>query len=682
MVKLKSCGRVLARNRREATIVHQQTAKQPFGYSTLLNFAADGTKHVLLTSDAEEFLFRTKCHQGQIFQPFTQQCLRPDCHEDEIPYNGDCIEKDLKIQGKENICMDFYIAYKLSDNLPEPIAQDDFKLTLVQTLIEHFDFNPENIILPNNLFDNTSQCLNPEGFMASYMMWNSTNLDEMMSKTPKYIINTAKPSNEHKRCKDTNTKQEDTKLSKVVFSLKFTGQNSEFVDLNETLKARQFEKVLNISLFDIIYRGNTSESTLAGSGCIYDMDAQSLEESWCQGFEQKYFDDQFYVEFKGTDIISVHIKQTGKTYRKTEFQYTAVLDGPFWGDISQVVSTCDVYPEIKANLSSCVTVPLSFKNYELMNNRSIHVPILDEFNVQMPFENEARPKIQSVFGLNEYQYLNYGDTNLNLEDIIDGSIKPNISICVPSALVELVFELDMWDKLKINQSCSYLQDFGHGSSIAGVVCSGVSMIAMIMILVTYSIFRSLRTLPGVSLMNLTVALILSQLMFHVGLLVPKDWEDTSYVCFSTAVLTHYCTLASFTWMNVMAYSSYRAFGANLKTRLMQLNKRHLLFNALYGWGLPAIFVLVCALVDYAYRDKKHIGYGLVAAVKIVDERDVKTGNIDNIKLYYRRTSSCWIGNSQAAVLIFGIPLCFCMTLNLGLFLKTCWGKYGYLFISS
>ena len=679
MAKLKPCNQREKRKRRSAT-GHKDRTVHAFGYSTLLNFAADGTKHILLTSDAEEYLLRAKCEKGQIFQPFTQQCLSAECLKNDVSNGHDCIDKDVTLRDQENICMDFYISYRIADDLPEPIGQEDFKLTVVKTLIENFDFSPQNIILPNNLFDNTSQCLEPKGFMASYMMWNSTNLDDFLSKKLKYDIKATQNINStlHLHCRDTQSSQGAQSLSKVVFSLKFTGMNSELRNLNETLKAQHYEKAVNFSSFAITYHGNKSDSKLAGSGCIYDMDVQNLEESWCQGLEQKYFDNQFTVNFdtKGNDIVSVYINQTGKTYRKSEFQYTAVLDGPFWGDVKQLVSTCTVYPKIiQTNLTSCVPIPLNSDDYELMANRSIHIPAFEALSsVPMPFETEARADLQSVYNLSEYQYLVYEPQSANLANILNGLTKPNISVCVPQSLLQLAIEIDLWDKIKVSQSCSYLQNFGHGSSIAGVVCSAISMVAMIFTLVTYSIFRSLRTLPGVSLMNLTIALMLSQLMFHVGLLVPKDWEDKHYVCFSMAVLTHYFTLASFTWMNVMAYNSYRAFGAKLKTRLMQLNKKHLVFNTLYGWGLPAVVVLICALVDYAYRKKQYIGYGLVAAVKVIDERDDKTGNIDEIKLNFRKTSTCWIGNSQAAVMIFGIPLFLCMVVNLALFLKTCWGK--------
>ena len=82
----------------------------------------------------------------------------------------------------------------------------------------------------------------------------------------------------------------------------------------------------------------------------------------------------------------------------------------------------------------------------------------------------------------------------------------------------------------------------------------VSMVSLVLLLTTYTLFAELRNLPGNIIINLAVSLLLYQSVFFAA--VKNDNQDT---CLAIAVFLHLFVLSSFTWMNVMAYDVHRIF---------------------------------------------------------------------------------------------------------------------------
>lgn len=94
------------------------------------------------------------------------------------------------------------------------------------------------------------------------------------------------------------------------------------------------------------------------------------------------------------------------------------------------------------------------------------------------------------------------------------------------------------------------------SALAGWLSSValiISTIFMVLTLVTYTLFKELRNIPGWLIINLTIALCLAQFFFLLGSLI----KSLPLGCFIVAIITHYSFLASFFWMNVIAFDLYR-----------------------------------------------------------------------------------------------------------------------------
>ena len=93
----------------------------------------------------------------------------------------------------------------------------------------------------------------------------------------------------------------------------------------------------------------------------------------------------------------------------------------------------------------------------------------------------------------------------------------------------------------------------------------VSMVSLVFLLITYTLFPELRNLPGKIIINLVLSLLLYQSLFFSAVKTPNQEQ-----CAVVAVLLHFFVLSSFTWMNVMAYDVHRIFTASGRSLVMHI----------------------------------------------------------------------------------------------------------------
>ena len=164
-----------------------------------------------------------------------------------------------------------------------------------------------------------------------------------------------------------------------------------------------------------------------------------------------------------------------------------------------------------------------------------------------------------------------------------------------------------------------------------------SMICLIATMVTYCMFRSLRTLPGKCIMNLTVSLFLAQFTFQLsGTLV--SYQDA---CIVLGVLQHYAWLAAFFWMNVLSFNTCITF-VSLQPSYNITHTDRLRFFALYAWGLPAAIIAICLSIDLATK----------------------------LPFSYGGTTSCFIVRNDSILFYFAIPLAVIIAANIACFVRT------------
>ncbi len=121
----------------------------------------------------------------------------------------------------------------------------------------------------------------------------------------------------------------------------------------------------------------------------------------------------------------------------------------------------------------------------------------------------------------------------------------------------------------------------------------LSILALGITLITFLLFSSLRNLPGCNTINLIIALLIAETLF-----LSQDLTimTRSNVCLLFALGIHYFYLASFFWMNVMAFDLWKTFHKGFSLYVYDIHER-LPFYALYAWGMPVIIVLIGIILD-------------------------------------------------------------------------------------
>ena len=165
----------------------------------------------------------------------------------------------------------------------------------------------------------------------------------------------------------------------------------------------------------------------------------------------------------------------------------------------------------------------------------------------------------------------------------------------------------------------------------------LSMACLAFTMTTYFMFEEIRSLAGKCVMNLCGALFFAQLSFQVS----DAFLSYSEACTAVAVFQHYIWLVVFLWMNVLAFDISCTF-ADLKPSSNVPNASRLLAFALYAWGLPAVFVAVCLVLDLYTK----------------------------LPFSYGSENMCWIVDGRAVLYVFGSPIAAVITANAVLFVRT------------
>lgn len=128
-------------------------------------------------------------------------------------------------------------------------------------------------------------------------------------------------------------------------------------------------------------------------------------------------------------------------------------------------------------------------------------------------------------------------------------------------------------------------------SLVGVL---LSLIALAIQIVVYTLLPTLRNVPGKNLMCLVASLFLAELLFLVA---PSLEEISNEACAAIAVMMHFGFQAAFSWMQVMAFDIWYTFSRKSLHSPQNSKSSAFLFYQAYGWLTPLIIVTVAAMVD-------------------------------------------------------------------------------------
>lgn len=293
---------------------------------------------------------------------------------------------------------------------------------------------------------------------------------------------------------------------------------------------------------------------------------------------------------------AVKINDTGEIFQETDF-YT---DKTQWINGSLVpIGILTVCKQTRLNCSG-VFVGLNKSEYVILSNGSV-------------YRNISRESFQ----LGEFQ-------------LIDGTIW----VCVR-------FSSSYTEEIFVNSSYSLS---ATKDDIVLVILTYVglslSILSLFLFLVTYLLFKELRTVPGINLMNLSLSYLLADSLY-----LATGYVNVTVACTMIAILLHYIFLVSFMWMSIIAFEICLAFS---KIRIQHRNPSRMkrCFNLarriMSGWLPPFVFVLVCFALDQS--------------------------NV--VVFHYGGIKGCWINNATANLYFFVLPVAFSILFNTVFFVLT------------
>ena len=171
--------------------------------------------------------------------------------------------------------------------------------------------------------------------------------------------------------------------------------------------------------------------------------------------------------------------------------------------------------------------------------------------------------------------------------------------------------------------------------ILTLVGFSISVLFLSFLLITYGIFKELRTLPGLNLMSLAISMLLSHLIWLFGTAFFKD----SKVCQVLGIIEHYLFLVAFTAMSVISYHSCVVFSGPFRGTPRNSLRKFAKYSAIV-WLIPAVFVALCISLD---------------------QTETTFDIYDN---------TCWLSTGKAVLYLFLLPAAVLLLFNICTFIKT------------
>ena len=178
-----------------------------------------------------------------------------------------------------------------------------------------------------------------------------------------------------------------------------------------------------------------------------------------------------------------------------------------------------------------------------------------------------------------------------------------------------------------------------GLEVLTYVGCSLSIIGCLCLLITYTIFKDLRNFAGKLVMNLTIAILISDTVL-IGLFTANSFANSNTFCIANSILLHYTFLSRFSWMSIIAVQFAVVSTNPFSNNKSMINKKTLKPKALLacvviGWCLPLIIVVTCVGLNFSPLDA--ISYG--------------------------RNGKCWISNQTALIAAFIVPVFLSVFLN-------------------
>ncbi|OQV17733.1 hypothetical protein BV898_08190 [Hypsibius exemplaris] len=301
--------------------------------------------------------------------------------------------------------------------------------------------------------------------------------------------------------------------------------------------------------------------------------------SWCKrGVVNVLCNDAFHASLNSTNS-SILVVATNKTYELGQFKLQIFLKNvqgvPY---IMQVAMVCDVPP-------AC---PNNAPRFYAGSSATRHPNMSLEYN-------------NMLYDVSEYQY---------------DMVAEKFTLC---------------GNVRVRKEGNSVMGFNMRDDLSYISTSLsiLSVIALILTLIIYGIFRDLRTLPGWNLINAMVALVVAQ----TALLLNSAFKTDEMCCF-IGIITHYSYLLGFFFANVIAFDIYCTFGSGRSGtfRIPNGDRR-------------AVRIRVLKNMAYCY-----LSAGVIVGGAVILDRQ----NVPKWEVQYQEL--CWIAGQRASLIFFALPV--------------------------
>lgn len=241
----------------------------------------------------------------------------------------------------------------------------------------------------------------------------------------------------------------------------------------------------------------------------------------------------------------------------------------------------------------------------------------------------------------DFSYLTNGSIHVNFMSRLYHpgeytSAGHNLFICLP--FTEQTYNVTT------NATSVEMFKFSMIQSLVSLIGIVISLTALLVLFVVYMALPPLRNLPGKCLISLVMSLFTAQCLFLFG----TARTEIPILCVALAALMHFCFLAAFLWVNVLAIDICRTFSGSAASGASRsasdgANKRFAVYS-FYAWMIPALIVggsLALDLFEVHELYRPHYGERL-----------------------------CWISSRRALLVLFALPMAILLFVNILLFTVT------------
>ena len=302
---------------------------------------------------------------------------------------------------------------------------------------------------------------------------------------------------------------------------------------------------------------------------------------------------------------------------------------------------------ISSTVCLSVLVTLNFSDYTQLTNDT--VLFNDQVHTVIKYDSIGQPVVCANDSL-------IGDSI----DCPNGLVALNVSEFTRLSNYTILFGEEVFDVIQYNAAgmaiiCPPNSTAFHRNSttfsypvgyfILTYVGCFLSVIGCALVLLTYGLFKSLRTLPSLILINLVTAILTNNLLVIIGGPVTEAFPSKE-LCTTVAVCLHFSVLAEFTWMVLMSFQMAKAFYQARKMIYTSKHSKHAFcIYFIIGWSIPLLITTVSIIVDFTTDSL--VSYGVLSD---------------------GRLGSCWINHAESAIVAFIVPLVLTMVVNLTLFI--------------